>query len=93
MEKPLQSIINRGFRNEMDSLFGLGSRVSITQIIYSTQNKSVVIHAKLFVSDLDLNHEIYPDGLDLLISEAWKMFSIDCRVRLVHSLELIQNIN
>jgi len=89
MEKPLQSIINRGFRKQMDLLFGEGSKVKITQVVYSTNDKSVAIHLKLLVSDVKLTEESYPDGLDMLINEAWEMFNVKAKIRLVHSLDLI----
>ena len=89
MEKPLQSIINRGFKKDMESLYGKGAKVCISQVIYSTQNKNVIIHVKLYVSDFKIDEHIYPVGINLIVSEAWKMFSIDCQVRVVNSIDLI----
>lgn len=89
MIKPFQVIINKGFRKEMDLLFGEGSKVEFTRVDYITNNKSVSIHVKLRVSDIEKGVEAYPAGLIMLIEDGWKMFFMDYKVQITSSIDVL----
>lgn len=89
MIKPLQVIINKGFRKEMDLLFGEGSIVEFVRVDYITNNKSVSIHVKLKVSDIEKGVEAYPAGLIMLIEDGWKMFCLDSPLQITSSIDVL----
>lgn len=88
MIKPFEVIINKGFRKQMDLLFGEGSKVEFTNINYVTNNKTLSIHVKLMVSDPEKCLDSYPAGLILLIEDSWKMFCVDTPIQIISSIDL-----
>jgi len=88
MIKPFQVIINKGFRKEMDLLFGEGSIAEFTSVNYVTNNKSIAIIVKLKVKDPEKCLDSYPAGLILLIEDAWKMFCLDSPLQITSSIDI-----
>lgn len=89
MIRPLQSIINRGFKKDLSTLFGEGSKVEIVDLTYSTNKKTYVIQTKLFVTNVEESMEVYPSGLEMLVIDAWKMMCIDCPVIVISTMDVI----
>jgi len=89
MIKPLERIINKGFRRDMDLLFGEGSKVDIRRMDFITSDKSVSIHVKLKVTDVEKSMEVYPEGLRMLIMDGWKMFCLDSPVHITTSIDVL----
>jgi hypothetical protein len=56
----------------LELLYGLGSNVEISDVIYSTNRKIYVISCKLNISDAKLYEEIGETGLNYLFEECWK---------------------
>lgn len=89
MIKPLERIINKGFRNEMNILFGENSKVIIKRMDYITNDNSVSIHASLFVTDIEKSMEVYPDGLKMLIQDGWKLFCLESPMHITTSIDVL----
>jgi hypothetical protein len=74
MIKPLERIINRGFRKDMD---------------YITSDKSVSIHVTLRVTDVEKSMEVYPEGLRMVVMDGWKMFCLDSPIHITTSIDVL----
>jgi hypothetical protein len=69
MKKGLWILLNKVFKKDLELLYGIGSDVEITNIIFSTNNKIHVISCKLKIGDVKLYEDI---GLKYLFEESWK---------------------
>lgn len=76
-------------KSELELMFGEGSYVIINSCKYSTNNSSFVIDIKLMVSDIELTEEVYPDGLIILVEEAWKLMCIDTKITILTSIDIV----
>jgi hypothetical protein len=88
MKNFIEIFLNVSLRKELDLLFGKDSYVTINNIKYSTNTKQYSIHCKLYVEELELTNESYPNGLNYLIGESWKFTGIDDTLVIISSIEL-----
>ncbi len=72
MKKGLWILLNKVFKKDLEILYGIGSDVEITNIIFSTNNKIHVISCKLKIGDIKLYEDIGETGLNYLFEESWK---------------------
>jgi hypothetical protein len=72
MKKGLLILFNKVFKKDLELLYGIGSDVEITNIIFSTNNKIHVISCKLKIGDVKLYEDIGETGLNYLFEESWK---------------------
>jgi len=98
MKRMLENLINKLQKEEIELMFGYGSKVVINSINYSTNRKEFVIHTTLFAtfnnedclneSELSLHIDMFPTGLNMLIRDSWKFMGIDTPIILVNKLEV-----
>ena len=72
MKKGLWILLNKIFKNDLEILYGVGSVVEITDVIFSTNKKIHVISCKLYISDTKLYQDVGETGLNFLFEESWK---------------------
>ncbi len=84
----MEIFLNVSLRKELNLLFGEESYVTINNIKYSTNTKQYAIHCVLYVEELELTNESYPNGLNYLIEESIKFTGIDEPFVIISSIEL-----
>lgn len=89
MKKFLESLINKFQKKELELMFGIGSKVIIESITYSTNTKKYVIHSKVIATNIDDSIDIFPTGLNMLIEESWKYTGVESEITLVNSLDVL----
>jgi hypothetical protein len=88
MKSFIEIFLNVSLRKELDLLFGKESYVIINNIKYSTNTKQYAIHCKLYVEELELANESYPNGLNYLIEESFKFTGADEPFVIISSIEI-----
>lgn len=88
MKSFIEIFLNVSLRKELDLLFGKESYVIINNLNYSTNTKQYIIHCKLYVNEIELMNESYPNGLNYLIEESIKFTGVDEPFAIVSSIEL-----
>ncbi len=77
MKKFYEAYLNKLYKKDIDIFFGEGSKIVITSLGYSTNLKQIHMSAKLFPTNSEFAVEIFPEGLEMLITESWKFMGID----------------
>jgi len=80
--------LNELNKKEINSLFGVGSKIKVNYIKYSTNNKTLNIDCKLLTTDPKECEDTYPLGLELLVSDSWKWMGIKENITLTHSIDI-----
>jgi hypothetical protein len=86
----LEHLVNVIQKEDLELMFGTGSKFVVTSVSYSTNAKRIVIHSKVLVSEIKDSAEIFPTGLNMLITEGWKYIGYKEELVLVNSLDLLQ---
>lgn len=90
MKKELiEKIINRSLKLTMESYFGQGSFVKVTNLQYIRSKDNYLVSVTIYVTDVESSSDFFPDGLEILVSLAWKVLSRDKTVITTSSIELI----
>jgi hypothetical protein len=72
-KKYLQVFFNKQLKEDLDELFGKNSYVEISNLTYVRSKKSSMLSIKLYVSDPKKIEDMFPIGLELLVSRAWNV--------------------
>lgn len=72
MKKALSYLINKLYKEELETLYGNGTSVEINDIIYSTNKHIHVISCRLHIGDVKLYEEVWESGLNFILEECWK---------------------
>jgi len=89
MKQMLEHLLNQIQREDLQLLFGEGSKIKIDSVSYSTNNKNYVIHSTVFVKNVEESVEAFPDGLDFLINESWKYTGLDGKITIVNRIDIL----
>jgi len=89
MKEMLEHLLNNIRKEELNLLFGEGSKINVDSISYSTNNKTYVIHSTVFVTDIEESIQSFPDGLDFLITESWKYTGFNNELTIINSIDII----
>lgn len=89
MKRMLEHLINVIQKEDLELMFGAGSKVMIESVIYSTNNKKIVIHTKVIATNIDDSVDIFPTGLNMLVNEGWKYMGYNEELTLVNTLDVI----
>lgn len=90
MKRCLYILLNEVFKNDLELLYGKGSKIEIKNIVYSTNDKHYSIQCCLYISDITLFEEVNTDGVDLLVIDAWKFTGInEEKIALTTSVDFI----
>ncbi len=54
-------------------MYGEGSYISIDLLDYIRSKKSYLVHAKLYLTDVEDGMKLYPEGVHMLINLGWKV--------------------
>jgi hypothetical protein len=84
MKKALSYLINKLFKEELETLYGNGTSVEVNEVIYSTNKRIYVINCKLYIGDVKLYEEIWESGLNFVLEECWKYMGFHNKKFLLH---------
>lgn len=90
MKKCLYILLNTTFKNELELLYGKGSIIEITDVVYSTNAKHLSVSCKLLFTDIQLFEETNTEGVEFLIKECWGYTGIEqSKISLTMSVDII----
>jgi hypothetical protein len=89
MKRMLEHLINVIQKEEMELMFGKGSKIVVESISYSTNAKSYVVHSKVFATEVNDSVDIFPTGLNMLIDEGWKYTGVSNDVTKINTLDVL----
>ena len=89
MKRMLEHLINVIQKEDLELMFGKGSKVVIESVTYSTNTKKIVIHSKVLATDVDDSIDIFPTGLNMLVNEGWKYTGYNEELTLVNTLDVL----
>ena len=89
MKRMLEHLINVIQKEDLELMFGKGSKVVIHSISYSTNAKKYVVHAKVLATEIDDSIDVFPEGLNLLLNESWKFTGFKDSLTFVNSIDLL----
>jgi len=89
MKRMLEHLINVIQREDLELMFGKGSKVVVESVTYSTNTKKIVIHSKVLATDVDDSIDIFPTGLNMLVNEGWKYMGYNEELTLINSLDVL----
>jgi len=82
--------LNEVFKNDLEILYGKGSKIEITNLQYCTNDKHFSIQCQLYITDISLFEEMNTYGVEFLLKESWKYTGIDQeRIALTTSVDFI----
>jgi hypothetical protein len=89
MKKSFEKVINNFNNQEKKLLFGEDCRILVNNIKYSTNTKRFILDCKLFIKDVELLKDAFPDGVVYLANESWKLMGFSQELDVISSVDLI----
>jgi hypothetical protein len=90
MQKALEFVINKKFKEDLKTLFGEGTKIQIKDCIYSTTRKMVVINSTLLVKEIDESSvSVWKDAMEMMIGESVEYFCLDITISVVSNLDIL----
>jgi len=86
-KKYLERTINKLYKTEIDEYFGKDSKIIIESCFLSTNTKKWSVSAKLVPTNHYQAIDIYPYGLEILITDAWKFTGKDKDIIITTSID------
>ena len=84
----LQKVVNLSLKPQLNKMFGDGSNISVSNISYVRSKKCNLINVTLFITDVENSYELFPDGLEMLINQGWKVVGDGLPIIVQSSLDL-----
>ena len=69
----LEKVINYSLKNQLTLMFGEGSYISIDVLDYIRSKKCYLVHARLYITNIEEGMDLFPDGVNMLINLGWKV--------------------
>ena len=69
----LQKVINHSLKNQLTLMFGEESYISIDVLDYIRSKKCYLVHARLYITNIEEGMDLFPDGVNMLINLGWKV--------------------
>ena len=69
----LQKVINHSLKNQLTLMFGEGSYISIDVLDYIRSKKCYLVHARLYITNIEEGMDLFPDGVNMLINLGCKV--------------------
>jgi hypothetical protein len=69
----LQRVINHGLKHQLTIMFGEGSYISIDVLDYIRSKKCYLVHAKIYITNVEEGSLLFPDGVNMLVNLGWKV--------------------
>ena len=88
-KKYLQLFFYTALKKELYKMFGEGSYVTITNLFYVRSKKTTTISLTLFVSEPNYILDLYPIGLEMLVTRAWSVVGDRTQLTISSSYDLI----
>lgn len=85
-KKLLEDMSNFMFEDEIDLLYGAGSKIKINHCYWSTSKKMYVIDATLTVTLIQEAVDAFPMGLEYIIEESWRFLGVPHGIIILSSI-------
>ena len=82
-----EKMFNSLYKEDLNLLFGSDSKIIVDSCFLSSNVNRWSISVNLIPTDFDMSMEVYPDGLVVLIEEAWKFTGKDRNIILTTSIK------
>ena len=69
----LQKVINHSLKNQLTFMFGEGSYISSDFLDDIRSKKCYLVHARLYITNIEEGMDLFPDGVNMLINLGWKV--------------------
>ena len=69
----LEKVINQSLKKDINLMFGEGSYISIDVLDYIRSKKCYLVHARLYITNIEEGMDLFPDGVNMLINLGWKV--------------------
>ena len=90
MQRALEFVINKKFKEDLKTLFGEGTKIRIKDCTYSTTRKMVVINSTLLVKEVDESSvAVWQDAIEMMISESVEYFCLNIPISVVSTLDVL----
>ena len=77
MKKALDVLINKVFKKDLELLYGIGTTIDVFEVKRCTTNKQFLVNCKLNIGSPELFSDVGEEGLNHLISEAWRFTGLE----------------
>jgi hypothetical protein len=84
----LQKVINHSLRGQLNLMFGEGSYISIDLLEYVRSKKCYLVHAKIYITNIEEGMLLYPDGVNMLINLGWKVMGKGQQLMILPSVDV-----
>ena len=91
MKLYLENTINKVFKKKLKLFFGEGARVRVSQFQYSTTTKQYFASVTLETELINESMEVFPDGLEIIVSDAYQLLALSEKLILTTSIEYKKN--
>lgn len=82
----IEDMSNFMFEDEIDLLYGAGSKIKINHCYWSHSKKSYVIDTTLNVTLIREAIDAFPMGLEYIIEESWRFLGVPHRIIIISSI-------
>jgi hypothetical protein len=89
-KKFLQRILDTTLKTTIKKTFGEKSYIKVSNISYVRSKDSYVINVTLYLDDLENSILLYPDGLEIIIKQAWDVIGDKKPIMIQSSLDVPQ---
>ena len=89
-KKFLQRILDTTLKTTTKKTFGEKSYIKVSNISYVRSKDSYVINVTLYLDDLENSILLYPDGLEIIIKQAWDVVGDKKPIMIQSSLDVPQ---
>jgi hypothetical protein len=73
IKKYIQKALDTTLKSKIKKTFGEKSFVKINNVSKVRSKNSYLFNVTLYIDDIENGLELYPDGLDVIIKQAWDM--------------------
>jgi hypothetical protein len=86
--KFLQRILDTTLKSNIKKIFGEKSFIKISNVSYVRSQDIHIINATLYLYDIEGGMPLYPDGLDVIIKQAWDVIGDKKPIRIHSSVDV-----
>lgn len=82
-----ENVLNKTNKRDIDNWFGIDSKIKVTEYSYSITQKKNILSVKLYPTNYEYAIELFPEGLEILVSYTVKVLSLPKDYILTTSIE------
>lgn len=90
MQRALEFVINKKFKDDLKTLFGEGTKIQIKDCTYSTTKKMVVINSTLLVKEIDeTSMSVWKDAIEMMVGESVEYFCLNIPISVISNIDIL----